>query len=561
MPAITLTDLTFSYTADPLLEAVSFSVVNGERACLIGPNGCGKSTLLSLVTGDLVPRRGSAEITGIKGGAAGLRRAPDVHAMTGTVGDCLDAATAPIRALSARFEEVNAALASGPSPAKERRLSREFDELLVHMEAAEAWSLDVRIETTLAGLGLSIIAGKNGRARDLATLSPGQRGRLELAATLLASPSVLVLDEPTNHLDAEAARYLSALLKAFEGPILFASHDRAFIDETATVLLDLDTAPWQALLTATGQAPLAGVHRCAGGYADYLERKAKARAGHAKLHAAQQEEKKSIRVHRRSAEDIQKGGIRLKEATPFQRKFFADRASKTMTRRTRNDDRKMEALESREVRKPREYLLSMDLPPVREANASVAVAIRNATVPGRLAPITLDVRTGEHLLLTGPNGAGKSTLLRWIARGTAPTGDSTGSIDLGGQLALVPQRLPEMGDPGLDAKTWESGIGEIGAGILQPSMWARPVGELSAGNQRRVQLALAVAAAPEILIVDEPTNYLDLDSIEALEKALAEWNGTLLVASHDRWLLEHWAGEKIELEPAVGTRSPNRSDS
>lgn len=561
MPAITLTNLTFSYTADPLLEAVSFSVVNGERACLIGPNGCGKSTLLSLVTGDLVPRRGSAEITGIKGGAAGLRRAPDVHAMTGTVGDCLDAATAPIRALSARFEEVNAALASGPSPAKERRLSREFDELLVHMEAAEAWSLDVRIETTLAGLGLSIIAGKNGRARDLATLSPGQRGRLELAATLLASPSVLVLDEPTNHLDAEAARYLSALLKAFEGPILFASHDRAFIDETATVLLDLDTAPWQALLTATGQAPLAGVHRCAGGYADYLERKAKARAGHAKLHAAQQEEKKSIRVHRRSAEDIQKGGIRLKEATPFQRKFFADRASKTMTRRTRNDDRKMEALESREVRKPREYLLSMDLPPVREANASVAVAIRNATVPGRLAPITLDVRTGEHLLLTGPNGAGKSTLLRWIARGTAPTGDSTGSIDLDGRLALVPQRLPEMGDPGLDAKTWESGIGEIGAGILHPSMWARPVGELSAGNQRRVQLALAVAAAPEILIVDEPTNYLDLDSIEALEKALAEWNGTLLVASHDRWLLEHWAGEKIELEPAVGTRSPNRSDS
>lgn len=561
MPAITLTDLTFSHTADPLLEAVSFSVVNGERACLIGPNGCGKSTLLSLVTGDLVPRRGSAEITGIKGGAAGLRRAPDVHAMTGTVGDCLDAATAPIRALSARFEEVNAALASGPSPAKERRLSREFDELLVHMEAAEAWSLDVRIETTLAGLGLSIIAGKNGRARDLATLSPGQRGRLELATTLLASPSVLVLDEPTNHLDAEAARYLSALLKAFEGPILFASHDRAFIDETATVLLDLDTVPWQALLTAIGQAPLAGVHRCAGGYADYLERKAKARAGHAKLHAAQQEEKKSIRVHRRSAEDIQKGGIRLKEATPFQRKFFADRASKTMTRRTRNDDRKMEALESREVRKPREYLLSMDLPPVREANASVAVAIRNATVPSRLAPITLDVRTGEHLLLTGPNGAGKSTLLRWIARGTAPTADSTGSIDLGGRLTLVPQRLPEMGDPGLDVKTWESGIGEIGAGILHPSMWARPVGELSAGNQRRVQLALAVDAAPEILIVDEPTNYLDLDSIEALEKALAEWNGTLLVASHDRWLLEHWAGEKIELEPAVGTRSPNRSDS
>lgn len=550
MPAITLTDLSFSYTAEPLLEGVSFTVVNGERACLIGPNGCGKTTLLNIVTGGLVPRSGSAEITGVEGGTAGLRRAPDVLAMTGTVGDYLDAATEPIRALSSRFDEVNAALATSPSPAEEQRLAREFDELLARMEAADVWSLDARIEETLAGLGLAVLAGEDGKARDLSTLSPGQRGRLELAATLLASPSVLVLDEPTNHLDAEASRYLSDVLRAFDGPILFASHDRAFIDETATVLLDLDTAPWQALLTATGGGVLPGVQRCAGGYADYLERKAAARAEHLHLHAAQQEEKKQIRAHRRSAEDIKKGGIRLKEATPFQKKFFADRASKTMTRRTRNDDRKMEALESREVRKPREYLLSMDLLPVGPAKGGVALAIRGAAVPGRLAPLTLDVRAGEHLLVTGPNGAGKTTLLKWIATGSAPTVESSGTIDLGGRLALVPQRLPALGDPGLDPETWEAGIGELGTGILHPSMWHRPIAELSAGNQRRVQLALAVAASPEILIVDEPTNYLDLDSIEALEGALADWNGTLLVASHDRWLLDHWAGERIELEPA-----------
>ncbi|WP_428639792.1 ABC-F family ATP-binding cassette domain-containing protein [Schaalia sp.] len=550
MPAITLTDLSFSYTAEPLLEGVSFTVVNGERACLIGPNGCGKTTLLNIVTGDLVPRSGSAEITGVEGGAAGLCRAPDVLAMTGTVGDYLDAATEPIRALSSRFDEVNAALAAGPSPAEEQRLAREFDELLARMEAVDVWSLDARIEEILAGLGLGLLAGEVGKDRELATLSPGQRGRLELAATLLAAPSVLVLDEPTNHLDAEAARFLAALLRDFHGPILFASHDRAFIDETATVLLDLDTAPWQALLTATGGGVLPGVQRCAGGYADYLERKAAARAEHLHLHAAQQEEKKQIRAHRRSAEDIKEGGIRLKEATRKEKKFFADRASKTMTRRTRNDDRKMEALTQREVRKPREYLLRMDLSPVGEASGSLALAIRKAHVPGRLAPITLDVRAGEHLLLTGPNGSGKSTLLQWTASGQAPAPDSTGSIDPGGRLALVPQRLPALGDPGLDPETWEAGIGELGTGILHPSMWHRPIAELSAGNQRRVQLALAVAASPEILIVDEPTNYLDLDSIEALEGALADWNGTLLVASHDRWLLDHWAGERIELEPA-----------
>lgn len=550
MPAITLTDLTFSYTVEPLLDHVSFTVVDGERACLVGPNGCGKTTLLRLVTGDLLPDSGTAVVTGVDGGAAGLRRAPDVLTVTGTVGDYLGAATAEVRALTTRFEEVTAALADSPDAAEERRLTREYDALLAAMEAADVWSLDSRVQETLAGLGLAAITGEEGRARDLATLSPGQRGRLDLAATLLASPSVLVLDEPTNHLDDDAARYLAGHLRDFTGPVVLASHDRAFLDDVATVLLELHTAPWQALLTAEGGL-LPGVQRCAGTYTDYLEQKAAARAEHARLHSAQQEEKRSIRTHRRSAENIAAGGVRLKEAKGKEKKFFADRASKTMTRRTHNDDRRMEALTSREVRKPREYLLRMDLPSVG-APSGVAVAARSAAraaaVPGRLAPVTLDLRAGEHLLLTGPNGAGKSTLLTWIATGQAPTPDSTGTLDVGGRLAVVPQRLPQPGDPGLDPETWENGIGHIGAGVLHPSFWNRCVGELSAGNQRRVQLALAVAAEPEVLVVDEPTNYLDLDSIEALEGALAAWDGALLVASHGRWLLEHWTGQRLELE-------------
>ena len=167
-----------------------------------------------------------------------------------------------------------------------------------------------------------------------------------------------------------------------------------------------------------------------------------------------------------------------------------------------------------------------------------------------LDDMTFTVAPGEIFGFVGSNGAGKSTLLNWIASGQPPTATSTGTLDVGGRLAVVPQRLPQPGDPGLDAETWESGIGETGAGVLHPSFWNRRVGDLSAGNQRRVQLALAVAAAPEVLVVDEPTNYLDLDSIEALEAALAAWDGTLLVASHDRWLLEHWTGQRLELEPA-----------
>lgn len=149
----------------------------------------------------------------------------------------------------------------------------------------------------------------------------------------------------------------------------------------------------------------------------------------------------------------------------------------------------------------------------------------------------------------GPNGCGKTTLLRWAATGAPPTADSTGALSVSGRIPVVPQRLPRPGDPGLGEETWGSGIGEVGASVLHPAYWSRRVGDLSAGNQHRVQLAVAAAAASEILIVDEPTNYLDLDTLEALEAALAAWGGTLLVASHDRWLIDHWAGRRLVLSP------------
>ncbi len=546
MPAITLTDLTFSYTAQPLLDHVSLSVGDGERACVVGPNGCGKTTLLRLVTGDLVPDSGTVWVTGT--GDAGLRRPPDVLDTTGTVGDYLAAATAGVRSLTDRFEQVTASLAETPGSAA---LDREYDHLLAAMEAADVWTLEARTQETLAGLGLAAVTGPQRRTRELATLSPGQRGRLELAATLLAHPAALVLDEPTNHLDDDAVAYLTGLLTSWAGPVLLASHDRAFLDDVATVVLDLDTVPWQALLTAEGRGSLPGVQRCAGTYSDYLEAKVRARAAHADLHAAQQGTRRALRAHRRSSEDIARGGVHLAGADPNTRKFYSDRAAATAVRRTRSDDRRLNDLAAREVRRPRSYDLHLDLPAVQVVKG-VAVAARQAAVPGRLEPVTLDLAAGEHLLLTGPNGAGKTTLLTWVATRHPPEGasDARGSLDVGGRTALVPQRLPQPGDPGLDEETWATGIGPTGAGILHPSLWNRGVGELSAGNQRRVQLAVAVAAAPEVLVIDEPTNYLDLDTLEALETALTAWNGTLLVASHDRWLIKHWTGHRLGLRPA-----------
>lgn len=137
------------------------------------------------------------------------------------------------------------------------------------MTAADAWNLDIRIASVLAGLGLGGLAEAPARSREPASLSPGQRGRLALAAALIARPAALVLDEPTNHLDDGAIAFLSETLHGWEGPVLLASHDRAFIDDIATCVLDLDTAPWQALLTASGGGRVPGVHRCAGACTDY----------------------------------------------------------------------------------------------------------------------------------------------------------------------------------------------------------------------------------------------------------------------------------------------------
>ena len=241
--------------------------------------------------------------------------------------------------------------------------------------------------------------------------------------------------------------------------------------------------------------------------------------------------------------------MRLATADRKARKFFSDRAQATSVRRTRNDDRRLEQLAEREVRKPRHYDLRLTLEPVKPP-AGLAVMTRDAAVQGRLTPVTLDLGAGEHLLITGPNGAGKSTLLGWMAGGEAPAEvrGASGTVTVTGRVGWVPQRLPRVGDPGLNEAVWESGIDELGTGVVHPAHWHTPIPKLSAGNQRRVQLVVAIAGKPDVLIVDEPTNYLDLETIEALESALFGWNGTVIVASHDRWLIEKWTGRRLEVQ-------------
>ena len=536
MPAISFSHVSFSYTSDPLLESINLTVSDDERVCVVGPNGSGKSTLLRLATGELSPDQGTVSAPEQHGPLAADSEESTSTSMAGY----LDAVCAETLDALDRFERMGEAIAQAGAEAGS--LAEDYDSLLTQLESLDAWNLPVRRAEALAGLGL----GQVDTGRLVSSLSPGQRGRLELAALLLSSGQALVLDEPTNHLDAGSSDYLSQMMVSWPGPVLFTTHDRAFIDEVATAVVDLDTAPWQALATAAGDKSPIGAYRCSGRYSDYLAEKAHARSSHRSLHQRQQEQRRKLARHRRDSEIVGHSGAAPRTEIRMARKFYADRAQRVSTRRQTQDDRRLEALAEIEVRRPRSYELQLGLtePAPRRG---MAVSARSAAVPGRLAPVTVDVMTGEHLLVTGANGSGKSTLLTWLGRRSAPTEDSSGSLTVSGSVFWIPQHLPVLGDPGVDEDVWVEGVGDRGQGALHPRLWNRPLSELSDGNQRRAQLALAAAAGPEVLVVDEPTNYLDLDALEMLETALRSWTGTLIVASHDRWLIEHWWGRRLHL--------------
>lgn len=540
MPAIILENISFSYSSKPLLENINLQVGEGERACLIGPNGCGKTTLLRIASQDLLPEQGKVKIVGTN---TEFFQVPAIEHFSGSARDYLGCALRPLRNIATQFQDATNQISQEVIAVQ---AEQRYDQLLSLMSGFDIWSLEARLTEVLARLGLGVLTG-SGRERSLNSLSPGERRRLQLAVTLIVRPEVLILDEPTNHLDARAIDFLVGTVNDWKGAVLMSSHDRAFIEDTATVIYDMDAAVWNELAKATASSQVTGLYRCAGTYSKYLAEKMSARRKHRELHTAQQAEKRLLRKHRQEASKIARGGVRLASAEGKAKKFFADRAAATAQRRMRNDDMRGERLSEKEVRKPRSYDLSFELNQPA-ASTGIAVAARNAAVSGRLAPLSFDLFYGEHLLVTGANGSGKSTLLTWIYRGQPPEGaKSSGSICAERKVGLVPQQLPQEGDPGFTATVWENGIGEVGKGVLHPSLWAKPIPELSAGNQRRAQIALALATSPSLLIIDEPTNYLDLQAMQALEEVLHDWEGTLIVANHDRWLINHWQGRKGKL--------------
>ncbi|MGW1775565.1 ABC-F family ATP-binding cassette domain-containing protein [Streptomyces sp. NPDC002104] len=530
---LSVKDVTKSYGTRTVLDQVSFTVRPGERAAVIGENGSGKSTLLRLLAGVEVPDAGAITVA-FPGGTGHLAQTLDLGPGR-TVQDAVDRALAELRDM----ERLLRAAEEGLGAASEEELTA-YGELLIAYEERGGYEADARVDASLHGLGLAGI----GRERVLGSLSGGERSRLALACVLAAAPELLLLDEPTNHLDAAAVRWLEERLRAHRGTVVAVTHDRGFLERVATTILEVDR-------------DARTVHRYGDGWAGHRAAKAAARR------RAEQEHTDWLAEVARTEELLEAAGRRLAGSGKDPGQGFGKHRRSHEAKlggQVRSVRERLAHLRRHPVAAPPEPL-RFTAPPVAAGTGSpsdrplaeldgVAVGER-LRLDGRVA-----IAPGQRLLVTGANGAGKTTLLRVLAGDLEP---DAGTVRRPARIGYLPQELPARatrlpllaafaaGRPGLPQEHAER---LLALGLFREGDLHVPVAGLSAGQQRRLQLARLVTRPADLLVLDEPTNHVALDLVEDLEEALAVYPGAVVAVSHDRDFGERFQrsdGVRLEL--------------
>lgn len=540
-PALLAHDLVRAFGARRVLDGVSLTASPGHRVGLIGENGVGKSTLLRLLAGADEPESGSVS----RPADVGFLHQEMAFDAGSTIADVLDDALREARADLAELDRLSGLLARTPQSSPDHTaLLAAYGGRLEEAEERETWDADRRAAILLTGLGLGALE----HGRTLGSLSGGQRGRLALAALLVRRPSALLLDEPTNHLDDEAAAFVEEQLRGMPGPVVIASHDRAFLDAVCTDLIDLDPA-------------VDGPVRYGGDYSTYLTEKRAERARWERRHAEEQQELEALRrsadvtarmvAPDRGPRDNEKMGYGLR----------AGRVQSQIARRVRNASRRLDELERNRIGEPPAPLRFRYTSLAGPSTQGTLVSLREVRVPGRLSVDRLDVSATERLLVTGGNGSGKSTLLAVLAGTLAAEGEvgrrpglTVGLLTQDTEFTRPDRSVRETYEKALGFEQAEA-VPLASLGLMHEADLGKPVGQVSAGQRRRLALAVLTARPPQLLLLDEPTNHLSPRLCDELEEALGTGPGAVVLASHDRWLRRRWQGGELRLHAAGEDRS------
>ena len=509
---LTLENVSFGYDDKRILEHIDFTVSEGERIGLIGPNGEGKTTLLKLMAGVLSPDEGKiVKKSGLKIGYleqnGGLESARTVYEEMQSVFADVQ------RALQAQREIGRQMAEAAEGSDAFRALAARYEQLDKFIAARDGYNADVRIRTLLNGMGFAAMYDQK-----ISAMSGGEKTRLKLCRLLLEQPDILFLDEPTNHLDVPTLFWLESYLKSYRGAIFTVSHDRYFLDATVGKIFELENRRVRAFR---------------GNYSKYKQLKAEQYEHDLREYEKQQEEIAALEDY------VARNIVRATTAKSAQSRVKKLESMERLQKPTPPPQPPVFAFTAAE--KSEERTLSVE-------NLSLRAGEKQL-----LASASFEVRRGEKIAVVGENGAGKSTLIRAIVRGTDPAirrGRFTRvgyydqeNADLDPEetvLGALWHRHTAMGQTQARALLARA---KLGAEDME-----KRVSSLSGGERAKLALVLLEAQNANLLVLDEPTNHLDLQARESLEAALRRFEGTLLFVSHDRYFISALADKIVELE-------------
>ena len=518
------TDVSVIRGSTPVLDHVDLTVTASSRIAIVGENGRGKSTLLRVLDGTLPPDSGTVQRIGTLSVAEQEMPAGDRR----TVGEVVAEAIAVPLAALALLDQAAVALSSGDVAAADL-----YSAALEHAEALDAWDAERRVKVALEALD-----AETHPTRLLEDLSVGHRYRVRLACLLGADDDFLLLDEPTNHLDRSGLEFLTDQLRARNGGVVVVTHDRALLSDVADTVVDLDPSP-------DGRARVYG-----NGYTGYRDGRRAERERWEQEYERQQTELARLQDSLSSAQNRLVSGWRPEKGT--NKHGRATRAGGLV----QSVHRRQEQLEAHAVVVPVPPQ-QFHFPELATRTGAVLLSVDQVSMAGRLPrPVSFSLSHRGRLVVTGPNGAGKSTLLSVAAGDLRP---DTGSVRrsqnarlgfLRQETALpLDRRASEIYATHIDAliaagtvqPTEVVGLSQLG--LLRARESSKRVGELSMGQQRRLDLALVLASKPQLLLLDEPTNHLSIALVDELTEALGVTQAAVILSSHDRQLLrdvEDW---------------------